>query len=67
MDMEGKEAEDIEMGGANQAVEIRGSTEAVGRRQYLTIGHQGNKVYTLEKIKYRIIIPEFFVLQICKH
>ena len=68
MKMEGKDAEDIEMGGTNEAVEIGGSNEAielggsneaiemgggneaVGRRQYLTIRHEGKFLYRLEII-----------------
>ena len=49
MDIEGKGAEDIEMGGANEAVEIRGSTEAVGRSQFVKIDHQG-RFYTEVKL-----------------
>ena len=49
MDMEGKEKEDIEMVGANQTVEIRGSTEAVGRSQFVTIDHHG-RFYTEVKL-----------------
>ena len=48
MKMEGKESEDIEMGNTNEAVEMEGSNEALGRRQYLTIRHEGKFLYKPE-------------------
>ena len=38
------------------------TTEVLREKNY-----EGNLIFLLEKIRYRIIIPEFYVIQICKH